>query len=70
MLQAKAAALPPEEPAGVFVRSNGLEVAPYTKFFVLPPAPNSGVFVLQKIIAPSLLISSTIVSSLSGILFS
>jgi len=28
MLQAKAAALPPEEPAGVFVRSNGLEVAP------------------------------------------
>ena len=46
---ATAAAAPPLEPPGVFVRSYGLRVAPKTALNVCEPAPNSGVFVLPMI---------------------
>ena len=41
---AKAAAAPPDDPAGVNRVSHGLRVMPKTSLNVCPPAPNSGVF--------------------------
>src|SRR5579872_6785484 len=51
--QASATAAPPEDPPHVFVRSQGLRVAPNTVLKVWDPAPNSGVLVLPRVIAPA-----------------
>ena len=46
-------AVPPDEPPDVLSGSNGLQVAPNKRLRVLPPAPNSGVFVLPIMMPPS-----------------
>src|SRR4051812_36602736 len=51
--QAKATAAPADDPPHVRVRSHGLRVAPKTVLKVCDPAPNSGVLVLPKVIAPA-----------------
>src|SRR6516225_6321946 len=51
--QASATAAPPEDPPHVFVRSQGLRVAPKTVLKVCEPAPNSGVLVLPSVITPA-----------------
>ena len=53
MPQATATAAPPEEPPQVFERSYGLRVAPNTALKVWLPAPNSGVLVLPRVMAPA-----------------
>ena len=50
---ATAAAVPPEEPPGVFDGSHGLRVRPVRSEFVSPLHPNSGVVVLPSRIAPA-----------------
>src|ERR1700736_3589206 len=50
--QANATAAPPEDPPQVFVKSQGLCVAPKTLLNVCEPAPNSGVLVFPTMIAP------------------
>src|SRR5207245_8920451 len=51
--QASATAAPPLEPPHVFARSYGFSVRPKTSLNVCEPAPNSGVLVLPKVIAPA-----------------
>src|SRR5579884_461025 len=51
--QASATAAPPEDPPHVLVRSQGLRVAPKTVLKVCEPAPNSGVFVMPKVMTPA-----------------
>ncbi len=68
MPSASATADPPEEPADVFVGSNGLPVGPYTRLVVLEPAPNSGVLVLAKMTPPALRTLATLYSSAAGTL--
>ena len=63
---ASATAEPPEEPPAFMRGSNGLPVAPQTGLRVLAPAPNSGVFVLQKITPPAARTRPTIDSSCAG----
>src|SRR3954463_14146011 len=46
---------PPVEPPALFAGFHGLRVRPKTSFQVLPPAANSGVFVLPMMIAPAFL---------------
>src|SRR5213593_1969175 len=50
---ASAAAPPPVEPPALLVGSQGLRVRPKTSLKVLPPAANSGQFVLPMITAPA-----------------
>ena len=50
---ASATAAPPLEPPHVFVRSYGFSVRPKTSLKVCEPAPNSGVLVLPKVMAPA-----------------
>ena len=50
---ATAAAVPPDEPPGVFVGSHGLRVSPVRSELVSPLQPNSGVVVLPSRIAPA-----------------
>jgi hypothetical protein len=50
---ATAAAVPPEDPPGVFDRSQGLRVIPVSGEFVSPLQPNSGVVVLPTSTAPA-----------------
>ena len=50
---ASATAAPPLEPPQVSAGFHGLRVAPNTALKVLPPAPNSGVFVLPTTMAPA-----------------
>jgi len=45
-------AVPPEEPPGVKRVFHGLRVTPNTSLYVLPPAANSGIFVLPTTSAP------------------
>src|SRR5262252_8055536 len=52
---ATATAAPPLEPPQLSAVFQGLRVAPNTALQVLPPAPNSGVFVLPTTIAPAAL---------------
>ena len=52
MPAATAAALPPEEPPGVFAGFHGLRVMPVSGLSQTPFQPNSGVVVLPKITAP------------------
>ena len=59
MPQATATAAPPEEPPQVFARSDGLRVAPNTALQVWLPAPNSGVLVLPRVMAPAAVSRST-----------
>ena len=49
---ATAAAEPPDDPPGVFDRSQGLRVTPDSGELVTPFQPNSGVVVLPRRIAP------------------
>ena len=63
---ASATADPPEEPPAFRSGSNALPVAPQTGLRVLAPAPNSGVFVLQKITPPAARTRPTIASSFVG----
>ena len=53
MLVASATADPPDDPPQIRFGSNGLPVGPQTGLVVLAPAPNSGVLVLQKTMAPA-----------------
>lgn len=46
---ASAAALPPPEPPGIRVRSQGLPVGPYALFSVEDPMANSSMLVLPRI---------------------
>ena len=66
MRAASAAAAPPLLPPALRLRSNGLRVAPNTRLTVCEPAPNSGVFVLPRLIAPAPDIRSTTSASKSG----
>ena len=50
---ATAAAVPPDEPPGVFDGSHGLRVSPVRSEFVSPLHPNSGVVVLPMRTAPA-----------------
>src|SRR5206468_8872868 len=50
---ASAAAPPPVEPEAESAVFQGLRVAPNTLFTVFAPAPNSGVLVLPRTIAPA-----------------
>ena len=68
MPHASATAAPPLEPPHVFVGSYGLSVRPKTSLNVCEPAPNSGVFVLPKVIAPAARSRSTRSASCSGTL--
>ena len=63
---AKATAAPPEEPPQVLLRSYGLGVAPKTALKVWLPAPNSGVLVFPKLMAPAFFKRSTGKESISG----
>ena len=63
---ASATAEPPEEPPQMRDGSNGLPVAPKTAFLVFAPAPNSGVLVLPRTMAPACRNAAMIRSSLSG----
>ena len=53
MPHASATAAPPLLPPQVLSRSYGLRVAPKTALNVCEPAPNSGVLVLPRVIAPA-----------------
>ena len=53
MPDASAAAPPPVDPPALFEGSHGLRVRPNTSLNVLPPAANSGQFVLPMITAPA-----------------
>ena len=67
MRAASAAAAPPLLPPALRLsRSYGLRVAPNTGLTVCEPAPNSGVFVLPRLIAPAADIRSTTSASKSG----
>ena len=66
MRAASAAAAPPLLPPALRLRSYGLRVAPNTGLTVCEPAPNSGVFVLPRLIAPAPDIRSTTSASKSG----
>ncbi len=68
MRAASAAAAPPLLPPALRLRSYGLRVAPNTGLTVCEPAPNSGVFVLPRLIAPAADIRSTCSASKSGTL--
>jgi len=68
MPHASATAAPPLEPPHVFVGSYGLSVRPKTSLNVCEPAPNSGVFVLPRVIAPAARSRSTRSASCSGTL--
>ena len=68
MPAASATAEPPEEPPQVSAGSHGLRVAPNTALNVFAPAPNSGVFVLPRMIAPAARRRSTSSASTSGTL--
>ncbi len=50
---ATAAAVPPDDPPGVFVVSHGLRVMPVSDELVSPLHPNSGVVVLPSSTAPA-----------------
>jgi hypothetical protein len=63
---ASAAAPPPVEPLADMRRSQGLRVAPNTRLTVLPPAANSGVFVLPMTTQPARLSLTTVSPSSSG----
>src|SRR5579863_3655146 len=65
---ARLTAAPPLLPPRVFVRSQGFLVAPNTALKVCDPAPNSGVLLLPRQIAPALLIRSTMMASRFGTL--
>src|SRR5271165_2091788 len=56
---ASAAAAPPLLPPALRPGSYGLRVAPNRAFTVCEPAPNSGVLVLPRLIAPARAIRST-----------
>lgn len=66
MPAASAAAPPPVEPPALRVGSQGLRVRPNTSLNVLPPAANSGVFVLPMMIAPAARSRSTTSASCSA----
>src|SRR5258706_16409265 len=53
MPHATVTAAPPEEPPQVLDKSYGLRVGPNTALNVWLPAPNSGVLVLPRVIAPA-----------------
>ena len=53
MPAATAAAVPPDEPPGVFAGFHGLRVMPVRGELVSPLQPNSGVVVLPRITAPA-----------------
>jgi hypothetical protein len=61
-----AAAAPPLLPPALRLGSHGLRVAPNTGLTVWEPAPNSGVLVLPRLIAPAPAIRATTRSSRSG----
>ena len=63
---ARATAEPPDEPPHVSAGSHGLRVSPNTSLNVLAPAPNSGVLVLPRMIAPAARSRSTASASVSG----
>jgi hypothetical protein len=63
---ATATAEPPEEPAGLRARFQGLRVAPNSTFTVLAPAANSGVLLLPSTTAPAALSRRTASASASG----
>src|SRR4051812_25082006 len=67
-LHVSAHAAPPLEPPTVRVRSYPLRVAPNTGLNVFDPAPNSGVFVLPRVIAPAERIRVTMSASRVGTL--
>src|SRR5579871_502306 len=64
--QANATAAPPDDPPHVLPTSYGLRVAPKTVLKVCEPAPNSGVFVFPKMIAPARRMRSTTIWSSVG----
>ena len=66
MPQATAAAEPPLDPAAVLSRFQGLRVGPKSGLSVGDFQPNSGVFVLPRMIAPPRLSRSTIGASSVG----
>ncbi len=63
---ARATAPPPVEPPQVSAGFHGLRVGPKTALKVLAPAPNSGVLVLPRTIAPAAFRRSTTTASSSG----
>src|SRR5690348_2860760 len=63
---ATAAAAPPEEPPGVREVSHGLRQAPFRSDSVTQVMPNSGVFVLPRIVNPAALMRRTVAGSFSG----
>src|SRR5262245_4502804 len=63
---ASATAPPPVDPPHVNARFHGFRVVPKTALRVLPPAPNSGVFVLPTTLAPAARSRSTIKPSSVG----
>jgi len=66
MRAASAAAAPPLLPPALRLRSYGFRVAPNTGLTVCKPAPNSGVFVLPRLIAPAAAIRATTSASKPG----
>ena len=63
---ASATPAPPLEPPQVSAGFHGFRVAPKTALNVLPPAPNSGVLVLPRTMAPATSSRSTMSESSSG----
>src|SRR5947207_12557874 len=63
---ASATAPPPVEPPQVSAGFQGLRVTPNTALKVLAPAPNSGVLVLPRTMAPAALSRSTTAASSVG----
>ena len=66
MPDASAAAAPPDDPPAVTRRSYGLRVVPNSWLKVWPPAANSGMLVLPRVITPAAFIRSITRSSTSG----
>ena len=66
MRAATAAALPPDEPPGVRVRSHGLRVRPNALFSLDEPIANSSMFVLPRMIASAARSRSMTVASYGG----
>src|SRR5262245_21888617 len=68
MPHASETAAPPLLPPHVLFRSYGFRVAPKTVLNVCEPAPNSGVFVLPRVIAPAARMRDTMSASRVGTL--
>ena len=64
--EARAAALPPPDPPGIFVVSQGFRVTPYAEFSVDDPIANSSMLVLPRIGMPAARSREVTVASYGG----